>query len=287
MVAVDYCHRMGVTNRDIKLENFLLDSSPRPLLKLADFGFSKDAVQHSAPSTLVGTPAYLAPEVVLNRPGQHYDGQHADVWSSGVALYVMATGQYPFCRAADEGHVTKQRMNAMLRRIAAARFEEPRCSPELRDLLGKILVREPEGRLDIKVSCIFAGRSRSLPPAPSRCRTPPRSDPVQGIMQHPWVTKDMASGMLAFNDSFVGAGSKQAASEAVLLDVRALVKEAATVRRSPGDEAAGQVPQQLDTEDTKLPPRENSSTTRLINELMTGQRRDPGPRLSGRHRRSG
>lgn len=258
MVAVDYCHRMGVTNRDIKLENILLDSSPRPLLKLADFGFSKDAVQHSAPSTLVGTPAYLAPEVVLNRPGQHYDGQHADVWSSGVALYVMATGQYPFCRAADEGHVTKQRMNAMLRRIAAARFEEPRCSPELRDLLGKILVREPEGRLDIK-----------------------------GIMQHPWVTKDMASGMLAFNDSFVGAGSKQAASEAVLLDVRALVKEAATVRRSPGDEAAGQVPQQLDTEDTKLPPRENSSTTRLINELMTGQRRDPGPRLSGRHRRSG
>jgi serine/threonine-protein kinase SRK2 len=104
--------------------------------------------------------------VVLNHPGQHYDGQRADVWSCGVALYVMATGQYPFRRATDEGQVAKQRMNAMLRRIAAARFEEPRCSSELRDLLGKILVREPEGRLDIKVSCIFAARPQPQPAAP-------------------------------------------------------------------------------------------------------------------------
>ena len=40
--AVDYCHKMGVANRDIKLENTLLDGSPRPLVKLCDFGFSKD-----------------------------------------------------------------------------------------------------------------------------------------------------------------------------------------------------------------------------------------------------
>lgn len=43
-------------------------------LQLADFGFSKDACLHSAPSSRVGTPAYLAPEVVSNRPGETYDG---------------------------------------------------------------------------------------------------------------------------------------------------------------------------------------------------------------------
>jgi serine/threonine protein kinase len=45
------------------------------LLQLADFGFSKDANQHSAPTSRVGTPAYLAPEVITNQPGQIYDGQ--------------------------------------------------------------------------------------------------------------------------------------------------------------------------------------------------------------------
>lgn len=41
IVGLDYCHRMGVVNRDIKLENTLLDSSPRPLVKICDFGYSK------------------------------------------------------------------------------------------------------------------------------------------------------------------------------------------------------------------------------------------------------
>lgn len=41
IVCLDYCHRLGVVNRDIKLENTLLDSSPRPLVKICDFGYSK------------------------------------------------------------------------------------------------------------------------------------------------------------------------------------------------------------------------------------------------------
>ena len=49
--------------------------TPMWLLQLADFGFSKDANQHSAPTSRVGTPAYLAPEVISNQPGQVYDGQ--------------------------------------------------------------------------------------------------------------------------------------------------------------------------------------------------------------------
>ena len=101
-----------MASRDIKLENTLLDGSPRPLLKICDFGYSKArrallplppttlpgvamlvcsppckcltqglcfCAQHekfqSAPGSRVGTPAYLAPEVIMTTKGQTYDGK--------------------------------------------------------------------------------------------------------------------------------------------------------------------------------------------------------------------
>lgn len=53
----DYCHKMGVANRDIKLENTLLDGSPKPLVKITDFGYCKSD-QESLPKSKVGTPGY-------------------------------------------------------------------------------------------------------------------------------------------------------------------------------------------------------------------------------------
>ncbi|KAG2300768.1 hypothetical protein Bca52824_037240 [Brassica carinata] len=75
-----------ICHRDLKLENTLLDGSPAPLLKICDFGYSKSSILHSRPKSTVGTPAYIAPEVLSRR---EYDGKHADVWSCGVTLYVM------------------------------------------------------------------------------------------------------------------------------------------------------------------------------------------------------
>ena len=56
-MGLDYCHRMGVVNRDIKLENTLLDESPKPLVKITDFGYCK-ASNDSLPKSKVGTPGY-------------------------------------------------------------------------------------------------------------------------------------------------------------------------------------------------------------------------------------
>ena len=65
----------GVAYRDIKLENLLIDKSPKPLVKLCDFGYSKNKLFQSQPGSRVGTPAYLAPEVFMSQDGESYDGQ--------------------------------------------------------------------------------------------------------------------------------------------------------------------------------------------------------------------
>ena len=57
VIGLDYCHKMGVVNRDIKLENTLLDGSRRPLIKICDFGYSKNE-KDSLPKSKVGTPGY-------------------------------------------------------------------------------------------------------------------------------------------------------------------------------------------------------------------------------------
>ncbi|XP_021997555.1 serine/threonine-protein kinase SRK2I [Helianthus annuus] len=76
--GVSYCHSMQVCHRDLKLENTLLDGSPAPRLKICDFGYSKSSVLHSQPKSTVGTPAYIAPEVLLR---QEYDGKAGALYS--------------------------------------------------------------------------------------------------------------------------------------------------------------------------------------------------------------
>ena len=77
--------------RDIKLENTLLDiGKPLPSVRICDFGYSKNEFVDSRPKTLSGTPDYIAPEVLLN---DNYDGKKADIWSCGVLLFVLFTGE--------------------------------------------------------------------------------------------------------------------------------------------------------------------------------------------------
>ncbi|CAA7025234.1 unnamed protein product [Microthlaspi erraticum] len=142
--GVSYCHAMQVCHRDLKLENTLLDGSPAPRLKICDFGYSKSSVLHSQPKSTVGTPAYIAPEVLLKK---EYDGKVADVWSCGVTLYVMLVGAYPF-----EDPDEPKNFRKTIHRILNVQYAIPdyvHISPECRHLISRIFVADPAKRISI------------------------------------------------------------------------------------------------------------------------------------------
>ncbi|MBA0751432.1 hypothetical protein Gogos_000354, partial [Gossypium gossypioides] len=127
-----------ICHRDLKLENTLLDGSPAPRLKICDFGYSKSSLLHSRPKSTVGTPAYIAPEVLSRR---EYDGKMADVWSCGVTLYVMLVGAYPFEDQEDPKNFRKT-----ISRIMSVQYKIPdyvHISQDCRHLLSRIFVASP------------------------------------------------------------------------------------------------------------------------------------------------
>ncbi|XP_062077322.1 serine/threonine-protein kinase SRK2A isoform X2 [Humulus lupulus] len=143
--GVNYCHSMQICHRDLKLENTLLDGSPAPRLKICDFGYSKSSLLHSRPKSTVGTPAYIAPEVLSRR---EYDGKLADVWSCGVTLYVMLVGAYPFEDQEDPKNFRKT-----INRIMAVQYKIPEyvhISQDCRHLISRIFVANPAKRITIK-----------------------------------------------------------------------------------------------------------------------------------------
>ncbi|PKU76077.1 Serine/threonine-protein kinase SAPK10 [Dendrobium catenatum] len=78
--GVSYCHSMQICPRALKLENTSFDGSSILRLKICDFGYSKSSVLNSQPKSMVGTPAYIAFEVLCQK---QYDGKIVDVWSCG------------------------------------------------------------------------------------------------------------------------------------------------------------------------------------------------------------
>jgi hypothetical protein len=105
--AVVYMHSLNIAHRDLKPENFTFAEKGGPIvnnvLKIIDFGLAKrfetcrkDDKVPMTMTTMVGTPYYMAPEVI----GRSYT-EKCDVWSCGVILYVLLSGVHPFAKRID------------------------------------------------------------------------------------------------------------------------------------------------------------------------------------------
>ncbi|CAK72763.1 unnamed protein product (macronuclear) [Paramecium tetraurelia] len=138
-----YIHSKKIVHRDIKSENILVEKQEDGciLIKMIDWGIATQFQNGSKLYTTVGTPYYMAPEVFK----QCYD-EKCDIWSSGILLYEIVTGNLPFyARQADE----------IQRKILDTKpnFDLPvfqKCSPELNNLVRLLLNKDPEKRPSAK-----------------------------------------------------------------------------------------------------------------------------------------
>ena len=90
--AIAYCHSRGITHRDIKPENILFETNElNSEIKLIDFGLSRKYSADQKMHTILGTPYYIAPEVLKG----NYD-EKCDIWSIGALTYIMLCGEPPF-----------------------------------------------------------------------------------------------------------------------------------------------------------------------------------------------
>ncbi|XP_045810805.1 serine/threonine-protein kinase SAPK7-like [Trifolium pratense] len=196
--GVYYLHSMQICHRDLKLENSLSDGSPAPRLKICDFGSSKSSLLHSAPKSMVGTLAYVAPEV-LSRQGE-YDGKIADVWSCGVTLYTMLVGSYPFEDPQDPQNFAK-----IMKKIINVEYSIPdkvHISAECRQLLSSIFVVNPAKRIIISA-----------------------------IKQHPWFLKNLPREVIQADRKCYKETPDQLSSQQSVEEIMRIVQEARTTPR--------------------------------------------------------
>ncbi|CAN4099115.1 unnamed protein product [Withania somnifera] len=140
--VIRVCHKHGVIHRDLKPENFLYaNASENAELKAIDFGLSIFFEPGQRFGEIVGSPYYMAPEVLR----RNY-GPEVDVWSAGVILYILLCGVPPFCAETEEGIA-----HAIVKgTIDFNRDPWPRVSDEAKDLVKGMLNADPYNRFTVE-----------------------------------------------------------------------------------------------------------------------------------------
>lgn len=139
ILAIEYLHERNIAYRDLKPENILLDK--QGYVKLIDFGCAKK-IQDRA-YTLVGTPHYMAPEVIL---GKGY-GCTVDIWALGICLYEFICGPLPFGNdAEDQLEIFRDILTGQLT------FPDYVTDAESINLMKRLLCRLPQGRIGCSIN---------------------------------------------------------------------------------------------------------------------------------------
>ena len=176
--ALEYIHSLGIAHRDLKPENLLLVENK--IIKIIDFGLSNYFNGEKNLETPCGSPSYASPEIIK---GEAYNGFSIDIWASGIIMFAMLCGYLPFDDDDDEeneeesneeissegNNNNKHNNNSnnsnnssneseesedneiLFQKILEGKLEFPSyLSPEAVDLMKKILVVDPNKRIQIK-----------------------------------------------------------------------------------------------------------------------------------------
>ena len=174
--AIHYAHEQGILHRDLKPSNILLDEHNTPFV--ADFGLAKQVTEDhtlTRSGTILGTPAYMAPEQAAGRRGEV--GSISDVYSLGAILYHVLTGRPPFQAASPvdtlllvleqdpvSPRVLNRRVNRDLEMITMKCLQKPqdlryesaqKMASDLNAVLNNRSVSASEGRLGKIIVNVF------------------------------------------------------------------------------------------------------------------------------------
>lgn len=179
LLGVEYLHSRGISHRDIKADNVLLNEND--VLKLADFGVSEifNATIESGDTVkdCAGSPAYMAPELVSlfgvvdpKHPlGPHVSGRRADIWAMGITLFLMVFQRFPF-----QGNNLSELYDSILN-------DEPsfpaQATESLVDFLKGMLEKNPRERISLA-----------------------------SMREHPWITQGGVDPLLSYEENVSAEG---------------------------------------------------------------------------------
>ena len=131
--GIDYLHNNNIIHRDIKTTNILVFNDN--LFKITDFGVSKNLEKNNFAYTNIGTPYYMAPEIICGKPYNY----SVDYWALGCMIYKLLTNKYPF-----EAH----NIGGLILKIKKGNFNLYKLPSKYRELVRKLLKNEIHYRGD-------------------------------------------------------------------------------------------------------------------------------------------
>eukprot|EP00928_Gymnodinium_smaydae_P062557 TRINITY_DN46395_c0_g1_i1.p1 TRINITY_DN46395_c0_g1~~TRINITY_DN46395_c0_g1_i1.p1 ORF type:complete len:567 (+),score=81.17 TRINITY_DN46395_c0_g1_i1:177-1877(+) len=274
--AVKHVHSKRVLHRDLKPSNILLTS--RGMIKLGDFGVAKLVAGTAAydKMTCVGSPIYMAPEVVGGEPY----GPACDVWSSGVILYELCTLRKPF-EGRSLGEVAMRIMTGTYKPLEDS--DASTCSEFAQPLLSKMLILEVAERATMQ-EIVQAPILRMLSASAAGC-----SACVARLLQ------DKASNGLSSQDADLQSSLTKGSLQAQLGDTIATLDATAIVADALQSETIGAVDEESCSLGSTLlgasirrpspPPQDAGSTfnSESLKDLLSGALHldSVGPALEG------